>query len=127
MNEIAFAMKNDEAISTRLNADSKHEFVDPKAVSYHYFVKYILKKVIGYCSQEPPHDFVDVPVTQGICSVLGINPTGIKTWDFAFVSRIVRPFLDAYAIDDICANSDMRSKLRAIKNDSESAMGVVFQ
>ena len=88
---------------------------DPIAVSDSYFIKYSLKKTSGYCSQDPPSTFFDVLVTQGICSVLGINPTGIKTWDFEFVSRIVRPFLDGYTIDDLCTNSDMRSNLLAPK------------
>lgn len=116
MEEMAFAMREDAAIATRSrNGTSKHEFVDPIAVSDNYFLKYTLRKIIGYCESDPPHAFIHSPVTQGICSVLGINPTDITSWDLEFVISTVTPFLDAYNIDDLCNNPEMRSKLRARK------------
>lgn len=116
MEEMAFAMRNDAAIATRIsNGTSKHEFVDPIAVSDNYILKYTLRKIIGYCESDEPHAFIDSPVTRGICSVLGINPTGIKSWDLDFVISTVTPFLNAYNIDDLCNNPEIKSKLRALK------------
>lgn len=106
-------MKANEACGTTYNGDSsKHELVDPRAVSDFYFTRYSLRKIVGYCAQDPPHSFINTPLTQGICSVLGIDPTSVKSWDLEFVRSIVRPFLEEHPVDQLCDySSEMQAKL----------------
>ena len=69
---------------------------------------------MGYCAKDPPHPFLNTPVTQGICSVLSIYPTSVKSWDLEFVRSIDRPFLEEHHVDQLCDySSDMQAKLLA--------------
>lgn len=108
--DFAFAMRENPAVGTIIDASSgKHTLIEPRAVSVFCYVKYSLKKIVSYYAGE--HAFLDSPLTQGICQVLGINTAIVKTWDLASVRSIIRPFLEEYNIDDLCEDPAVKSRL----------------
>jgi len=57
LDAFAFTMKANEACGTTYNDDSsKHELVDPRAVSDFYFTRFSLRKIVGTaCKIRPIH------------------------------------------------------------------------
>lgn len=108
-------MRGDPANATKLTDDSRYELVNPKAVSNDDYIKYAVKKVLGYVDvdSDDPHPIMPSPLTEGICSVLGISVAGVETWNLAFVRSFILPFLEKD--ETICNDSALRSKLLEVE------------
>ena len=115
MQDVAFSMRGDPANATKLTDDSRYELVNPKAVSNDDYIKYAVKKVVAYVDvdSDDSHPIMPSPLTEGICSVLGISVAGVQTWNLAFVRSFIRPFLEKD--ETICNDSLLRSKLLEVE------------
>ena len=91
--------------TTKLIDDSRYELVNPKAVSNDDYIKYSVKKVLGYVDvdSDDSHPIMPSPLTEGICSVLGISVAGVETWNLAFVRSFILPMTRRY--DPNCSRS----------------------
>ena len=110
MKDFAFAMKEDAAVGKMVTYDDgKPALIEPKAVSDFYYTRYALSKIVSFHASG--HQFINSPLTQGICQVLGINTVGVTTWDLAFVRPIIRPFLTEHKIDHLCNDPTVKKNL----------------